>query len=222
MGNLNIQLLLIYIIPVLFAITLHEVAHGYIAKKLGDHTAALLGRLSINPIKHIDPIGTVLVPLLMFFMGGFIFGWAKPVPIDWRNLKNPKRDMALVAIAGPVANLIMALFWGIIAKIAISMHISSPEAAIIFYNMGLAGVMVNIALMVLNLIPIPPLDGSRVITSFLPKDVAIKYNQIERWGFFILLAFIIIPVGNANLLWYIMSPFMNFFINIIGHSLNIT
>lgn len=222
MGHFNIQLLLLYIIPVLFAITLHEVAHGYIAKKLGDTTAESMGRLTVNPIKHIDPIGTILVPLLLFFMGGFIFGWAKPVPINWGNLKNPRRDMAYVAVAGPAANLIMAIFWGIVAKIAMSIHASSPEAGVIFYNMGLAGVMVNIALLVLNMIPIPPLDGSRVVTSFLPPDLAEKYNRLERWGFFILLAMLVIPIGNAPLLWYIMKPFMLFFFNIIGHSLSIT
>ncbi|MFT6834848.1 MAG: Zn-dependent protease [Francisellaceae bacterium] len=221
MGNFNIQLILIYAIPVLFAITLHEVAHGYVASKLGDNTAAMLGRLSLNPIKHIDPVGTVLVPLLLFFMGGFIFGWAKPVPINWRNLKNPKRDMALVAVAGPAANLVMAIFWGVLAKIAISLYATSPEAATIIYQMGWAGVMINIALLVLNMIPIPPLDGSRVVTSFLPYDMAVKYNKLERWGFFILLALLIIPVGNGNLLWYIMGPFMQFFIDIIGHSLSI-
>ncbi len=221
MGNFNIQLLLIYAIPVLFAITLHEVAHGYVAKLRGDHTAALLGRLSLNPIKHIDPVGTVLVPLILFFMGGFIFGWAKPVPVDWRNLKNPKKDMALVAIAGPAANLLMAIFWGIVAKLSVSLMSSQPEAGQIFYYMGIAGIMVNIALMVLNLIPIPPLDGSRVVTSFLPNDLAIKYNRLERWGVFILLALLIIPVGNANLLWYIMRPFFNLFMMLIGHSLNI-
>ncbi|MDC0535759.1 site-2 protease family protein [Francisellaceae bacterium] len=221
MGNFNIQLLLIYAIPVLFAITLHEVAHGFVAKLRGDHTAALLGRLSVNPLKHIDPVGTILVPLVLFFMGGFIFGWAKPVPVDWRNLKNPKKDMALVAIAGPAANLLMAIFWGIVAKISMSIMSSQPEAGQIFYYMGMAGIMVNIALMVLNLIPIPPLDGSRVVTSFLPNDMAIKYNRLERWGFFILLAFLIIPVGNANLLWYIMRPFFNLFMMLIGHSLNI-
>ena len=217
----KVQLFLLWAIPTLFAIVLHEVAHGYVAKLRGDHTAALLGRLSLNPIKHIDPIGTILVPTVLFFMGGFLFGWAKPVPIDWRNLKDPKKDMAWVALAGPAANLLMAIFWGIIAKISLESYAAFPRPAEIFYIMGYAGVMVNILLMVLNLIPIPPLDGSRVVTSFLPRDLAIKYNRLERWGIFILLGLMILPFNGTSLLFTIMTPFITFFTHMIGGTLNI-
>jgi Zn-dependent protease len=218
----QVQLFLLYVIPVLFAIVLHEVAHGYVAKLRGDHTAALLGRLSLNPIKHIDPIGTILVPAILIFTGaGFLFGWAKPVPIDWRNLKNPKKDMAWVALAGPAANLLMAIFWGIVAKIAVIIYPTFPEAGRIFLNMGYIGISVNIILMILNLIPIPPLDGSRIVTSFLPNHLAIKYNRLERWGFFILIALLIIPFNGSSLLFSIISPFMRFFMGIIGGVLNL-
>ena len=215
MGNLNLQLLLLYAIPILFAITLHEVAHGWVARKLGDDTADRAGRLTLNPIRHIDMLGTVIVPLLLFFTGGFIFGWARPVPVDWNKLNNPKRDMAWVALAGPGANLLMALLWGLIANLAFSLHASFPQAGFVFYNMGLAGVMVNIALMVLNLLPIPPLDGSRVVSSMLSDEAAASYNRLERWGFLILLALLLIPVGGVPLLWYIVGPVMHFFVGLI-------
>lgn len=215
MNLAQLHILLLSIIPILFAIILHEVAHGYAAKLRGDYTAALLGRLSLNPIKHIDPIGTVLVPCILFFFSGFIFGWAKPVPIDWRNLKNPRRDMAIVAIAGPLANFLMAICWGIVAKIAVSIN-STPNINNIFYMMGNIGIWINILLMVLNLLPIPPLDGGHIVSSFLPSHVALKYNQLERWGLIILLVLIFLPIKGNSLLFTILTPFIHFFIHLIN------
>lgn len=211
----QIQFLLLAAIPILFAITLHEVAHGYIAKLRGDNTAFMMGRLTLNPIKHIDLIGTIIVPAILFFLGGFIFGWAKPVPVNEGQLKNPRSDTALVALAGPMANLLMAFFWALIAKLAITLNQSSPETSEIFTYMGYIGVQVNLVLMILNLIPIPPLDGSRIVSSFLPLHAAIRYNQIKRFGFFILLALIVIPINGQPILWYIMGPFISFFSNLI-------
>jgi len=192
-------------IPLIFAITMHEAAHGYIAKMRGDNTAYNLGRVTLNPVPHIDPVGTIIVPGLMLISSlaaglPFIFGWAKPVPVDYNNLKRPKSDMALVAIAGPIANLIMAVLWALVAKY-MTLH---P------YIQGMAfyGIMINVVLMVLNLLPIPPLDGSKVVTSFLPAKTAYKYNSFQRYGFFILLVLIIIPINNTNLLFFIMKPFI--------------
>lgn len=192
MGEISGQLqkLAIWVLPVLFAITLHEVAHGWVAEKLGDKTARRLGRISLNPIRHIDPVGTVLVPLLLFFTGGFIFGWAKPVPVTWENLRQPKRDMALVAIAGPGANLLMGFGWGLLAKLAASSSLE-PTLAQGLVMMGIAGLQINIVLMVLNLLPLPPLDGSRVVSSLLPPGPERAYSQIEPYGIVILLALMI-------------------------------
>ncbi|MBN4080582.1 site-2 protease family protein [Beggiatoa alba] len=181
------QLILISIIPVLYAIVLHEVAHGWAAYKLGDRTALMLGRLSINPVKHVDPIGTILVPTLLILTAGFAFGWAKPVPIDWRNLKNPKRDTAIVAIAGPLANLIMALTWAILASLATIL----PENMALFsqplLNMAGVGVIFNVLLMIFNLIPIPPTDGGRIAVSLLPVNLSHLLNKIEPFGLIIIL-----------------------------------
>lgn len=187
-----IQQLLIWIIPLLFAITLHEVAHGWVASMLGDPTAKMLGRLTINPLKHIDPIGTVLVPLTMLFLGGFVFGWAKPVPVTGENFKHRYRDMALVAVAGPFANLLMAVGWAICAKLALMFSGDNPTnglpLALIY--MGEVGILVNVSLFVLNLLPLPPLDGGRVLTYLLPKRWAWQFSKIEPYGFIILLLFL--------------------------------
>lgn len=183
-----IQKIIIWAVPVVFAITVHEVAHGWVANKLGDPTARILGRLTLNPVKHIDPIGTIVVPLILLYVGNFIFGWAKPVPVDWRNLHRPRRDMALVAIAGPAANLFMIMLWAMFAKIImLSGNIFSDLALPLFY-MCSAGILINTVVMVLNLFPLPPLDGSRVMSAILPPVIAYKYNQLERFGLLILIA----------------------------------
>ena len=191
-----IQKIIIWAIPVLFAITLHEVAHGYMAYRLGDGTAKFLGRLSLNPIRHVDPIGTLLIPALLLLMRSpVLFGWAKPVPINWHNLRKPHRDIALVAAAGPGANFIMALFWGLFAKIGL--WVNGPQLgsiALPIILMGAAGIAINTILMVLNLIPIPPLDGSRILTSLLPANLARTYNRIEPLAFFIVLVLLLTKV----------------------------
>lgn len=203
MGQMNgLQTLVIWALPVLFAITVHEVAHGWMAKQLGDRTAMMLGRLTLNPLKHIDPIGTVIIPVLMLMMGGFIFGWAKPVPVTWENLRHPKKDMALVAIAGPAANLIMAILWVIVMKLAWLLSGYAPMISEPLIYMGAAGVTINIVLMILNLLPIPPLDGSRIISSFLPDRMAWRYNQLENYGLLILLTLLV----TGALGWMIGGP----------------
>jgi len=188
MDDLNLlQRIAIWTLPVLFAITAHEVAHGWVAMRLGDRTAMMLGRLTLNPIKHIDPIGTLLVPGLMLAFGGFIFGWAKPVPVTWDNLNNPKRDMALVAMAGPMANLIMALLWAGVMKLSLLFAASLVMVAEPLLLMGAAGITINLILMVLNLLPLPPLDGGRIVSSLLPNKLSWRYNQLENYGLLILL-----------------------------------
>jgi Zn-dependent protease len=186
-----IQKIAVWAIPVIFAITLHEAAHGYVAKFFGDKTACMLGRVTLNPIKHIDPVGTILVPLAILLMskllgGGFIlFGWAKPVPVNFGALRNPKRNMLWVALAGPAANLFMAVFWALVIKFGINLGdaYSQPMAL-----MGAAGIFINAILMALNLLPLPPLDGGRIAVSLLPNKYAYKYAQLEPYGFYILLA----------------------------------
>lgn len=182
-----LQQIAIWAVPILFAITVHEVAHGWVASKFGDKTALMMGRLTLNPFKHIDLIGTIIVPALLLLFGGFIFGWAKPVPVNWQNLHHPRRDMALVAIAGPTANLLMALLWAMIAKLGLLWGVQQSPIALGMALMGQAGIMINLVLMVLNAIPIPPLDGSRVISSLLPPRAAYQFNKLEPFGFFILL-----------------------------------
>ncbi len=181
-----IQKFAVLVLPVLFAITVHEVAHGWVAKKLGDNTAFMLGRLTLNPIKHIDPIGTILVPGLLLMVGGFIFGWAKPVPVDWKKLRNPKRDMIWVALAGPGSNLLMAIGWAFVVKFGVVLDNSTISIPLLY--MGSAGILINLVLMVLNLLPIPPLDGSRVVAGLLPISLSLKFSRIEPYGLMILLA----------------------------------
>jgi len=180
------QKLAVWALPVLFAITLHEVAHGWVARALGDNTAAAQGRLSLNPLKHVDPVGTILVPGLLLLLGGFLFGWAKPVPVDYRNLKNPKKDMALVAIAGPAVNLAMAIGWAVLLKIALG----QPHEEGLWLGlaqMGIAGLSINLVLMVLNMLPMPPLDGGRVAVGLLPMKQAIALSKLEPYGMVILI-----------------------------------
>lgn len=190
-----IQKITVWAIPVIFAITLHEAAHGYVAKFFGDKTAWMLGRVTLNPIKHIDLVGTILVPLAILMMskllgGGFIlFGWAKPVPVNFGALRRPKRDMLWVAAAGPAANLFMAIVWALVIKLGIEMgdNYTQPMAL-----MGAAGIFINAILMALNLLPLPPLDGGRITFSLLPNRFANKYIQLEPYGFFILLGLMVI------------------------------
>jgi Zn-dependent protease len=189
MEELNlVQRVAVWAVPVLFAITVHEVAHGWVAKYLGDRTAEMLGRLTLNPVKHIDPIGTILVPAVLLVLGGFIFGWAKPVPVTYENLHHPKRDMALVAAAGPLANLSMAVLWAVLLKVGLLLSGSFDWVALPLVYMGGAGITINIVLMVLNLLPIPPLDGGRVLVGVLPGPLSWQLSRIEPYGFLILLA----------------------------------
>lgn len=182
------QFIAVAILPLLFAITVHEVAHGWVAKRLGDSTAQRLGRLTLNPIKHIDPVGTIVVPGLLLAMGGFIFGWAKPVPVTWENLRHPKRDMAIVAAAGPGANLLMALIWALVAKGGTLLPETLAWAATPLIYMGQIGIVINAVLMVLNLLPLPPLDGGRVAVGLLPNRIGWQLARVEPFGFFVLLA----------------------------------
>ena len=195
-----IQKICIWAIPVIFAITVHEVAHGWVASKLGDQTAKMLGRLTLNPIKHVDPIGTVVLPAIMIATSPFIFGWAKPVPVDWRNLGKPKRDMALVAVAGPAANLLMLVFWVAFAKVVMSFADNLSDLALPMFYMAMAGVSINIVLMVLNLLPLPPLDGSRVVSSILPPQLEQKYSRLEQYGLIILIVLLVTGV-LGKILW---------------------
>lgn len=196
-----IQGIAIYALPVIFAITMHEAAHGYIAKHFGDFTAFNEGRISLNPIRHIDLIGTILVPLTLFVLSkmtvgaGFLFGWAKPVPVNFSNLRQPKRDMLWVAAAGPGANLLMAIFWALMIKLAIAMPESSFARPLAL--MGIAGIEINVILMVLNLLPLPPLDGGRMAISLLPHRIAYPFSRIEPYGFIILLGLLFSGVLGA-------------------------
>lgn len=179
-----VQQIAIWALPVLFAITVHEVAHGWVARLHGDRTAEMLGRLTLNPIKHIDLVGTIVVPVVLLALGGFIFGWAKPVPVSQQNLRNPRRDMALVAAAGPASNLVMALLWAVIAKIAIIANVAWASEPLVL--MGIAGITINLVLAILNLLPIPPLDGGRVLSNLLPARYSDTIDRIEPYGLLIL------------------------------------
>lgn len=196
----HVQIFAVWALPILFAITLHEVAHGWVANKLGDSTAKMLGRLTINPLKHIDIVGTIIIPAVLLFLGGFIFGWAKPVPVNYKNLGNPRRDMALVAAAGPFSNLVMAIFWTLLIKAGIILMQKDSNAGLWLTYTGQAGLTINLILMTLNLIPIPPLDGSRVVESLLPPTLANSYRHIEPFGFFILLGLLYFGILNVLIL----------------------
>jgi Zn-dependent protease len=182
-----VQKIAVWAVPVLLAITVHEASHGYAARALGDRTAQMLGRLSLNPIRHIDPVGTILVPGILLVLGGFLFGWAKPVPVNMRNLVHPRRDMALVAIAGPLSNLAMALGWGLLLKIALATG-ATDGVWLGVRAMAVAGIVINLILMVLNLLPLPPLDGGRVLTGLVPESWARRLDRIEPFGLLILVA----------------------------------
>jgi Zn-dependent protease len=187
-----IQTVAVYALPVLFAITLHEAAHAYAAKYFGDTTAYMMGRMSLNPAKHIDPFGTLVIPVLLYLVSGgkFLFGYAKPVPLDFGKLRKPKRDMAWVALAGPAANLIMAVLWTYAIYLMVVAGVQEP----FFLKMARAGIFTNLVMMAFNLFPIPPLDGGRVLTSLLPNRYAYKFAQIEPYGFFIVMALVFFNV----------------------------
>lgn len=203
--NALIQTIAIAALPVIFAITLHEAAHGYAARHFGDPTAWQLGRISLNPLRHIDPVGTILIPLaiLLFSAGNFLFGYAKPVPVDFGRLRHPKRDMLWVAAAGPAANLAMALAWGLLLKFAWLMP--SNDFTVPLSEMSKIGIVINCVLMVLNLLPLPPLDGGRIAVSLLPHRLAWQFARIEPWGFPILLVLLF-----TGILGEIMNPLVVF------------
>ncbi|MCW5654426.1 site-2 protease family protein [Hydrogenophaga sp.] len=192
-----IQTVAIYALPVLFAITLHEAAHGYAAKHFGDNTAEMLGRITLNPAKHIDPLGTIAMPLLLYFAtaGSFLFGYAKPVPVNFGRLRNPKRDMIWVALAGPGANLVQAIGWTVVFYVLLATGVQEP----FFLKMCQAGLLVNLVMFAFNLFPLPPLDGGRILVGLLPWKQAELVSRIEPWGFFIVMALVI--TGVVGNLW---------------------
>jgi Zn-dependent protease len=205
-----IQGIAIYALPLIFAITLHEAAHGYVAKHYGDLTAYAQGRVTLNPLRHIDPIGTVIVPLLLLAVSSpYLFGWAKPVPVNFGNLRHPKRDMFWVAAAGPGANLLMAFLWALVFKLGLAIPESNLAEPMIL--MGKAGIFVNAILLVLNLLPLPPLDGGRIAVSLLPHRIAYRYSQIEPYGFMILLILMF-----TGVLVKVIGPFIMITISIVA------
>lgn len=205
-GNI-IHFIAVIILPLLFAITLHEAAHGWVASKLGDKTTLMIGRVTLNPMKHIDPFGTLILPILMLILSKFTFafGWAKPVPVNWQNLRKPRRDMSIVALAGPFANLLMALLWAAIAKLSITFGSGAEDLILrkvtaFFYISGIFGILINVVLTILNLIPLPPLDGSRIVSAILPHRIAYRYLQIEPYGIWILLGLLVFGLLSRILL----------------------
>jgi Zn-dependent protease len=208
------QQLAIWALPVVFAITLHEVAHGFVARALGDPTADQAGRLTLNPIRHIDPVGTLLVPGILLALGGFLFGWAKPVPVNPSRLRDGRRSMALVAIAGPAANFVMAIGWGILLKVAIGVGADAGIWLGLRY-MAMAGITINLILMVLNLLPLPPLDGSRVLAGFLPEQGARQLDRIEPYGLVILLVLLFTGILGA-IMWPLYGAAQSLLRGVIG------
>jgi len=190
-----IQTVALYAIPVIFSITLHEAAHGYAARYFGDNTAWTLGRVSLNPMKHIDPMGTIVLPLVLYFAtsGAFLFGYAKPVPVNFGHLRNPKRDMVWVALAGPGANFAQALMWGVALYLLRGAGVDEP----FLLKMCQGGVLVNVVMFVFNLFPIPPLDGGRILVGLLPWRQAVAVSRIEPWGFYIVMALVLTKVINT-------------------------
>jgi len=197
-----IQTVLIYALPVLFSITAHEAAHGYAARHFGDNTAYMLGRITLNPVKHIDPIGTIAMPLFLYIAtgGAFLFGYAKPVPVNFGQLRNPKRDMIWVALAGPASNLLMALGWAVLLIVLAGMGVTER----FFLQMCRGGILVNVVMFVFNLFPLPPLDGGRILVGLLPPRQAVAVSRVEPWGFFIVMALVV--AGVISTLW--MQPLM--------------
>ncbi len=202
-----IQTIAVWALPVIFAITLHEAAHGYVARYFGDNTAERAGRITLNPLKHVDPMGTIIVPLVLLFItkfmgGGMLFGWAKPVPVNFGRLRKPKQDMLWVALAGPASNLAMAIGWVLFIKLAITMGLIQSSASF-WLLMANAGVQINLILMALNLLPLPPLDGGRIVYSLLPADMASHYAKVEPYGFIILITLMML-----GWLWPLMLPLL--------------
>jgi len=231
--NQLVQTIAIYALPVLFAITLHEAAHGYVARHFGDMTAHAQGRISLNPLRHVDLVGTVVVPLVILLLssGKLLFGWAKPVPVNYSALRKPRQHMAWVAAAGPGANLVMALLWAIVLRSGIAMSSRSDAwmevaqshgagglvdvvvkhgagGAEYLIGVSAAGILVNLVLMLLNLLPIPPLDGGRIVTSLLPNRAAWQFSKLEPWGVPLLLLLLFVPVYGSNALSLILSPLL--------------
>ena len=210
-----IQTILISALPIIFAITIHEAAHGYAARHFGDPTAWEAGRISLNPIRHIDPVGTLLVPGLILVTSylasgtAMLFGWAKPVPVNFSRLRRPKADMLWVAAAGPAVNLVMALGWGGLLKLAVLMPLNAYSRPLA--EMSVTGINVNLVLMVLNLLPLPPLDGGRIAVSLLPMPMAVKFSQLERWGFPILILLLFTHVLDT-ILWPVVALFKDLII----------
>nr|WP_236599289.1 site-2 protease family protein [Ramlibacter monticola] len=183
---------MIYALPVLFAITVHEAAHGYVARHFGDNTAYMMGRVTLNPLKHIDPIGTVLMPLMLYFAtsGAFLFGYAKPVPVNFSQLRHPKRDMVWVALAGPASNFIQAILWALLFTLLVALGLNER----FFLSMAKAGVLVNLVMWAFNLFPLPPLDGGRVLVGLLPPRQAYSLSRVEPWGFFIVMGLVLLGI----------------------------
>jgi Zn-dependent protease len=198
-----IQTVAIFALPVIFAITVHEAAHGYAARHFGDNTAWMMGRVTLNPVRHIDPVGTVLMPLLLYFAtsGAFLFGYAKPVPVRFDLLKNPKRDMVWVALAGPGANLVQAFLWGAALFVLQGMGVSE----LFFLKMCQGGVLVNVVMFAFNLFPLPPLDGGRILVGLLPYRQAMLVSRIEPWGFFIVLGLVLLGLVSTYWLQPVMA-----------------
>jgi Zn-dependent protease len=194
------QQVAVSILPILFAITLHEVAHGWVASLYGDQTARLSGRLTLNPIKHIDLVGTIIVPVLMYVFTGFIFGWAKPVPVDARNMRNPRWNMIVVAIAGPLSNIVMGLLWALIAKLGLLILPNTPWLGQPLFWSGVMGIQINVVFAVLNLLPIPPLDGGRVLMNLIPPRMGWKLHLYERYLFIILVLLMVTGVLSKIIL----------------------
>jgi len=205
-----VQTVSIYAIPVLLSITLHEAAHGYAARHFGDNTAYVAGRITLNPFKHIDPVGTILMPLLLYFAtsGAFLFGYAKPVPVRFGNLRRPKQDMVWVALAGPGANFVQAFLWGVVFYLLRAAGVNEP----FFIEMAQGGILVNIVMFAFNLFPLPPLDGGRILVGLLPYRQAMLVSRIEPWGFFIVMALVL--VGVVGNLW--LRPLMGITFKLIN------